>query len=998
MRLPFVIALAGLQVLVFSPAYGQTRSTTADLGGTVRDPSGAVIDGAQVMAINESVNLERRTVSQPDGRFSVPALPPGRYSVRVTRAGFATQVVEDVDLSLGSSFDVDVAMTVATASEQVVVRAVPPALDTQRTAISTVVSQSDLKYLPINGRNFVSLSLITPGVAVDRVPQQGAAAGSGLNFVGQRARANNITVDGVDNNDSTLGSVRATFSQEAIQEFQVVAHSYPAEFGKATGGIVNIITKSGTNSPAGTAFFYLRDTGLNAKEYFETFSPDGRPLDEPKAPFSQRQFGGVIGGPVRRDRTFYFASFERQTTRANNFVTIDDTQAIDLSGTPVGTAADLLRRAGFAIETGHVPYDVRTNTLLGKIDHRFTAERTLAARYNFGNNYNGNIDPFGGIIAKSRGGAIDSTDHMLAAAYTSVHGRAVNELRLQWARRNQGVFPLDPACDGPCDRNDEGGPTVEIAGVASAGRNRIYPQLRNSIRYQALDTITRSSGRHELKAGIDFNWVQHPTATLPLHYGGRYIFLPLPAIPGLLAAPVTAIQAFALGLPAAYVQGYGNPATRYGSGDLSLFVQDSWRLRPNLTLRAGARYQTQFWSKFTFDVPGAGKYGFPTNRNDLAPRLAAAWNPGQGKTTTIHAAYGLFFDNQITSVAGIADIIDGSPEGTRTLVLRFPQTVDAWRAPGRRVPEPSSAYPSLVISVDPNLKTPYAHATSVGADRLLSGGVRVAVDGVFVRGFDQLGTIDYNPIVTTLGAGRRPLDIGGVPGTSASVLQYTSFGETWYRALMVSLEKRFDGREQLQVNYTLSRAQDTSSDFQTSVIPQTSGRGRNPENVRGLPLGFDPLTEKGDALHDERHRLVVSGTCIVPGGVYVSVILTAASGTPFNILAGSDLNGDGDAGAFPSDRALRTPLDLTTSVPRNAGRMPAQMTADLRTSRRLVLGGRRQVEVLAEVYNLFNRANFTEVNNVFGSGSYPNNPLPTYGQFQRSGPPRQVQAGLRFEF
>lgn len=994
------LAPAVLVVLAYlcGTAAAQSHATTADVRGTVRDPSGALVPGATVLVVDAARNLRRTVITEANGRFGVLALPPGRYDILISLTGFATQVFEDLDLRLGSSLDLDVRLTLGKTAEEISVRARVPSVDTQRTAISSSVDLAQLEQLPINGRNFVSLSLITPAVTVDRVPQQGAAAGSGLTFVGQRARSNNITVDGVDNNEASVGGVRATFSQDAIQEFQVVAHSYAAEFGKATGGIVNIVTKSGTNTIAGNGFLYFRDEVLNAKEYFERYGPDGSRVDLPKAPFGQKQFGATIGGPIKRDRTFYFGAFERLGINANNFVTIDNSQPIEVFGKPVGTVVDLLRNAGFPVETGHVPYVMDTDSVVIKADHRFGTNRHATFRYSFADAHHGSIDPFGGIVAESRGGALDSTDHMFAGGHTSVHGRALNELRVQIARRDQGVFPRDPTCNGGCDRDDEGGPTIEIAGVASAGRHRFYPQLRDYVRYQVVNTLARVSERHELKTGFDAGWQQGLTSTLPLHYGGRYVFAPLPAVPGITTAPVTATQAFALGLPAAYAQGYGNPATKLGSGDLSLFVQDTWRLRDNLTAKLGLRYQTQFWSDASFDVPGVGPYDFPTDRNDLAPRVAISWNPGSGRRTIVHGAYGVYFDRQIVGTATIADIIDGTPAGSRTRVLRFPQTIAAWNAPGRRLPEPATAYPSSVISLDPAMVTPYAHHSSVGLDRVLSPDVTLSVNSVWVRGFNQLGAIDYNPIVPSLGAGRRPLDVGGVAGTSASVLQYTSFGETWYRALLVTLEKRFDRRYQLLANYTLAKAEDTSSDFQTSVMPQTNGRGRDPDNPHGLPLGFDPLSERGPALHDQRHRMVVSGTYAAPHNLAVSAIFTAATGTPYNILAGADLNGDGDGGAFPADRARRVPGDPSTSVARNSGRLPSQVTVDVRITQTVRLSGERRIDILAEVFNLFNRANFLEVNNVFGTGSFPDQPLPTYGQFQRSAPARQFQVGIRLAF
>jgi hypothetical protein len=342
----------------------------------------------------------------------------------------------------------------------------------------------------------------------------------------------------------------------------------------------------------------------------------------------------------------------------------------------------------------------------------------------------------------------------------------------------------------------------------------------------------------------------------------------------------------------------------------------------------------------------------------------------------------------------------------RTLVARLPNplVLAAWNAPGRRLPQDAvGTFASLQFAVDPDLRTPYAHHTSVGIDRELAGAFRLSADYVFVRGFDQVGTIDYNPLVASLGPGRRPLDVNGAPGTSASVLQYTSFGETWYHGLVSSLEKRFRDRHHLRVSYTWSTAEDTSTDFQSAFMPQQNGRGRDPNDPEGLPIGFDPMSERGPSTQDQRHRLVMSGFMSAPAGLNVSAIVTVASGRPYTILAGADLNADGDGGAFPPDRARATLSDESTSVPRNSATTPTQATAHVRVSRNFPLGGRKHLEALFEVFNLFNRTNYIESSNtsstyIFGTGSYPSQPLPTFGQFTQAGPPRQAQVGLRVAF
>jgi outer membrane receptor protein involved in Fe transport len=992
------VVLLGL-VLDASPVLGQSRATSGDLTGVITDESQAVLPGVTITAIQVDTNFERVVVSEADGRFDVPALPPGTYRVRAELPGFSPRVFDGVELRLGSRISLDITLQLAGVQEQITVAAESPLLNVQQAVLANVVTSPQIERLPINGRSFISFSLITPGVTADRMPLQGASATSGLAFGGQRARSNNVMVDGLDNNDDTVGSVRATFSQEAVREFQVMAQSYSAEFGKASSAVINIVTKSGTNTLTGALFGYFRDDALNAKEYFERYDPSGAPISRPKAPYSQQQFGLTMSGPLKRNATFFFGSFERLDVGASNFVTIDDTTPVAVPGRPPRTAAQILRDGGFAIETGHVPFSVTSNQFIAKLDRVLRGGHTLTFRYNYANGFNENTESWGGNVARSRGAALDNRDHMFAAAYQGVLSqRALNELRFQVADRNQTVLPLDPTCLGPCDRNDEGGPTIEIGGVASLGRHRVNPQLRRSRRYQLLDTLSYQTGAHLLKGGIDVNIIENRSATLPLHFGGRYIFTPLPAIPGLLPSPISAIQAFALGLPAAYVQGYGNDQTSYTTSDLAVFAQDGWRLNERLTMQMGVRYQRQYWPERVYRVSGASEYGIRSDSNNLAPRLGLNWDVPGASATSVHAAYGAYYDNIITASMGVADLINGQPDGVRTLVARFPQSIAGWNVPGRRLPEGAlGPFPSLVISIDPNLQSSYAHQVSAGVDRAI-GQTTVSANVAYIRGLKQLGSIDYNPVVVSLGAGRRPEDVAGRAGTSASILQYTSFGDTWYRGLTLSVRRRFSGRSQFLASYVLSKAEDTSSDFQTSFLPENNGVGRDPNNPGGLPVGFDPADERGPSQQDQRHRFVLSGWYEMPGSIQLSGIVTVGSGVPFNILAGTDLNGDGDGGNFPSDRAWRSPGEPTSSVSRNAGRLPSEAILDLRVSRRFALGGRVSIEPILEVFNLLNRFNFTDINNVFGVGAYPNAPMPTYGQFLRAAPPRQAQIAARLLF
>jgi hypothetical protein len=989
--------------LVWLPegASGQARMTGADIVGTIRDESGAVLPAATVTVVNQATNLTRTVTTDQRGRYLVAALPPGTYRLKADADGFASETREGLTLVLGQSAEADVTLKLATQAESIAVVAEAPLIDPAHTAVSTVIDQEQIDSLPINGRNFIGFSIITPGVTTDRTPQQGASATSGLSFGGQRARSNNIMVDGYDNNDHVVGAVRAVFSQESIREFQVLTNSYSAEFGKASGGVVNIVTKSGTNAFAGNAFVFFRDESLNAKDHFEKFDVFGEPIDRSKAPFSQVQWGGTVGGPIKRDRTFFFGSFEKLDVQTNNFVTISQ------------AAATILNANGFPVELGNVPYDYNFTQAMVKVDHQWSSDHSLSMRGHMSDVTNENIEPFGGIVSKSRGAVQERTDWSVAASQIDILSpRWVNESRVYFARLDQEVNSLDPRCNGPCNDDFKGGPTLEVSGIASVGRQRFTPNPRKGDGLQLAETMSFSGANHGVKAGVEYNLdtTTSDGGSLPLHFGGRYIFSPLPAVPALgIPAPITALQALALGLPAAYVQGYGNPDTKPTYHNLSAFIQDDWRLS-NVTLKLGVRYQKQFWPGTQYNVPAPGNnrlsYTFPDDNNNVAPRLAVAWDPGGDRRTSIHGAYGVFFDNHITALNGVTDILDGT-QGVRTLVLQFPNSLAAWRAPGQRLPEPTTPYPSLIFNIDPDLKTAYAQHVAAGVDRALTDTMSVAANVVYFRGKHQVGTVDYNPVVPSLGPGRRPNDINGVAGTSASVLQYTSYGDTWYKGLTLAVNKRMSDNYEFLASYTLSKAEDNSTDFQSAFIPESNGLGRDPSNLDGLPLGFDPETERGPANHDQRHRFVLSGVYRLPADIYVSSILTAASGRPFTPLAGFDWNGDGNGGAFPPDRARQTPGPTGTpavdSVGRNSETMDEQIIMDLRVSKKIRMR-ETAIEGIFEVFNLFNRANFSEINSIFGGGAFPNQPLTdalgrvTYGRYEQALPPLQIQLAVKLSF
>lgn len=976
--LALALVLGGALVGPAARADAQVRVTGGDLRGRVTDQSGGVMPGVTVHVRSLATNVTRETTTDPEGVYRVAALEPGDYEVRAVLSGFAPGSRDRVRLQLGELVDVSFVLAVGGVEERVSVTAGTPVVSPEQTAVSTIITQRQIAQVPINGRRFIELAALAAGVTTGGPPAPGAEA-SGLSVLGQRQVSNSLLIDGLDNNDRTVGGASGAFSQESIREFQVLTGSYPAEFGNATGGVINIVTRSGTNTTEGSAFVFFRDEALNAKHYFERFDPFGTAIAQPKAPFRQWQTGLSLGLPLRRDRTFLFAAAERRAATTANFVTID------------ATAAALLNSAGFDVERGHVPYDDSASQIMARVDHYWTPQSSLVARVQWSDAYNGNYGPFGGLVARSAGSSAERRDWGIAASQTNVLGsRWVNEARLQVARQAFAAASYDPV-----------GPRVTLVGVATAGRADFSPSERRSWLVQFKDTVTLSTSRHTVKTGLDVTTVDQQ-ALVGYNFGGQYTFVALPSIPGLLPMALSPLQAFAAGLPAVYAQGYGDGDTPLEYVETTAFVQDDWRVTPRLTVRAGLRYQQQRFPDFNITIAGPGgapvTYPFPLSDPHLSPRLAVAFDPGGDGRTSLHAAYGLFFGGQLTGVYSATSAFGGS--GVRRLkVYTFPLSAMAWPLPGHRLPEGALAVPDVTITVGPDSRTPRVHQVSAGLVRDLGRGLVAGVEGVYARGFHQLGAIDYNPLVPSLGPGRRPNDLGGVAGTSASVAQYTDFGETWYRGLLVSLQQRFGAGHEYRVAYTLSSAEDNS----TSVLGlvQDHGRGRDPQNPRGLPLGFDPDSERGPAVNDERHRLVVSGLMRLPWALEASAVLSAASGLPFTPLAGADLNGDGIG---DTDRARRNVLDASSSVPRNSGRLPARVTMDVRVSRPFRVGARATMVAAAEAFNLLNRANISAVNNVFGAGSFPSNPQRdaqgrvTYGTFQQALAPRQVQLAVRLSF
>ena len=723
-------------ILLAATAVAQSAAT-AELHVTVKDPKGALVKDATVAVRNEAQNFGRTTTSNVNGMYQFLLLPPGRYAVSVEASGFAKTVAQNVTLTVGQVAELPVMLQLATVSETVNVSTEAALVETQRTSSTTTIDQERIDNLPINGRNYINFALTDSQVERDTAPSIGAAPTSGLNFSGQRARDNQVNVDGADAVDNSVNGIRSTISQEGVQEFQIVNNSYAPEYGRASGGVVNIITKSGSNLFHGDVFGYLRNRKLQAVNRFSNVSNPA---------YTRVQAGAAFGGPIVKDKTFYFFSFETTRRHETGFSTIgadnfgltpfDST----LVGLPFGTLNLTNDQIGFltnpsvlALEqaspafaqavagyaaaagaasgvalNGVVPQNlgplaggglpifpssgaplpssfVPMSTLVGnypifegtslyslRLDHRISSNNQLMLRAGVspstttGIQVNAQGPQNFGQNAYSRTSQQTYRDFSINAHDTMTLGNnKVNDFLFAYSRRGL-LYNFSSAPGG-------GNVAVNIPGFAFFGREPFSFVNRTEQRYQLSDSLSWVKGNHNMKFGIDANYLPLQ-ADFTVNFGGIYNFggldLPgFPTIPGIPNFPgVSPIQAYGLGLPQNFIQGVGNPHDAFTNTPLGAFLQDSWRVRPNLTLNYGVRYDVELTPTFAAINPFSQAaqnalgitQGIPRDWDNVAPRVGLAWDPGNDGKTVIRASYGMFFDHPLLALAFDSDVADGA--------------------------------------------------------------------------------------------------------------------------------------------------------------------------------------------------------------------------------------------------------------------------------------------------------------------------------------------------
>jgi hypothetical protein len=821
---------------------------------------------------------------------------------------------------------------------QVTVTAQPPPIDPAQTSMSTAVDKERIEELPVESRNYLNFTLLAPGVAASaqQVGQQSLAPlpDSGFTFGGLRGRSNNVTIDGLDNNDEYVGSSRTELSLETVQEFQVVNAGLSAETGGASGGSINVITRVGANTMHGDAFIFLQNGVLNARNPFE--SEDSRPN------LHRYRAGVALGGPIVKDKTFFYAGFEQEHNRSQDDSFIAPAlrsvvnQILADSAFP-GLATDQIADQFF-------PTSRAETEASGKLNHQLTQANSFMLRYAFTNNREAGeaFNTAGWTDASARGSAF-TKDHAVVGSLTTVFNpQSIGDLRFQIADR-QVVLRT----------NDAAGPGITIAGLLQFGRPYDGNGLRSETHDQIAYTYTRSLGHNLWKAGATVNHI-HEDAAMADCFAGTYLFGSLPD--------------FAAGRPSEFRQAFGAIATEYAVTSFGAFVSDKWTPTRKLTLDLGLRYDFE-------SLPA----GFRRDINNFSPRVGLAYHAVP--SWVFRAGYGIFFDRYVLASLNPA-LQKNGVNGFEQVVTGDMAAVVFQSAGGAALAAPLAGLAPSIYRVDRNLATPYSQQANVAAEHLLARDLSASLSYLFVRGVKLSRTRNINllPPGPTFGSAR-------FDSLFTDIYQLEDSASSTYQGVSFRLNRRMSNELAFSANYTLSKTFDDASDF-----------NEQPQNP------FDMRAERAVSFQHQQQRFTFNALWELPigevepgkppkddwvtrvfGHIEVAPIVTLDSGRPVNPLTGVDSNG---SHALPLSAR---PLGLG----RSSLRTPALAVVDLRIVKYIPFGETARLDLVAEAFNLFNRANVAQINPIYGAGLTP---LPGFLQPITGAGARRIQFSLDFEF
>ena len=934
-----------------SAARAQETINQATVSGRVLDSQGAAVPGATVSVRQTDTNATLQATTGADGRFRFPYLRIGQYELRARLQGFSENARALV-LSAGSAFDISITLQVAGIDAAVTVVADSQVLETARSQIAGTVPQAEVQSLPMNGRNFLDLALLVPGVSPTNTnstqlfAETSAVHGQGLSIASQRNLSNSFIVDGVSANDDAAGLSGITFGVDAIEQFQVVTGGGQAELGRALGGYINVVTRSGTNSLHGSMYGFFRDDALNGKNA----------LTGTTLPMEQQQFGLSLGGPLRRDRTFYFTNVERKV--------LDQTGVVSITPQNVATINPRLAQVayqGLPVTTGIYPNPVHSSNVLGKIDHQFSGADQLTVRYALYDVISNNARGVGNLNAPSGSTGLDNRDQSVAISNVwTISSNTVSETRVQIAHGDLKAYSTDQI-----------GPQVTITGAATFGTFSSSPTRRENTLYQAVSNVSHRAGAHALRAGVDFLF-NDDTITFLRAFRGSYTF--------------SSMANFLESDYNGYSQTFGDPVVNQKNPNFGIFAQDEWRASSRLTLNFGLRYDLQFLETLNTDT------------NNLSPRAGFVWAPTASQDFLVRGGAGVFFDR--VPLRAVANALLSAGNTTDAAELRQPQVTGILPTQAGAPVFPNilpDRLPSTTLvsftTMDKDLQNAHSKQANIEVERTLGASRSISVGYQYFRGENLLMSINQNvPGCAAAGTnnGCRP-----VPAHMNNS-QYRGAGDSNYHGLHVTYLQRPKDWSSVRVSYALSKSMNNLGEaFFSSPT--------DPTNV---------MKDWGRSDNDQRHRLVVGASVNSPmtpattawehisHGFQASTMVQYYSSLPFNIVSGVN-SLQGTPGRPFADGSVSMPnFDVTqvAFIPRNTGTGGDFFTMSLRVSRSFRLSTGTRVEGLVEAFNLTDRVNPITRNATFGPGSYPSNPLPSFNTVTAVGDPRSIQFGVRFIF